>query len=153
MSDTVSVFVNGTATTENYTYGHTLSLHDALPIWPRCRHLQALGRRAIGEHRHGGSDKADAAISAPGRRQYPAIWGALLRRADSGRPPQRLFRLSQRRPAGEHRRSGDRDRRARFQRLLVEQQPRALADGQQAARRSPATGPLLHFTRRDARWG
>src|SRR3546814_16184525 len=90
MSDTVSVFVNGTATTENYTYGHTLSLHDALPIWPRCRHLQALGRRAIGEHRHGGSDKADAAISAPGRRQYPAIWGALLRRPDAGRPPQRL---------------------------------------------------------------
>src|SRR3546814_13572851 len=26
-------FVNDTATTEIYTYGHTLSLHDALPIW------------------------------------------------------------------------------------------------------------------------
>src|SRR3546814_13470870 len=25
---------NYTATTENYTYCHTLSLHDALPIWP-----------------------------------------------------------------------------------------------------------------------
>src|SRR3546814_5440422 len=25
-------FFNGTATTESYTYGHTLSLHDALPI-------------------------------------------------------------------------------------------------------------------------
>src|SRR3546814_17810005 len=28
----VCVFVNDTATTEIYTYGHTLSLHDALPI-------------------------------------------------------------------------------------------------------------------------
>src|SRR3546814_17413246 len=28
----MSVFVNGAATTEIYTYGHTLSLHDALPI-------------------------------------------------------------------------------------------------------------------------
>src|SRR3546814_13097000 len=28
-------FFNDTATTEIYTYGHTLSLHDALPIWPR----------------------------------------------------------------------------------------------------------------------
>src|SRR3546814_20779138 len=26
------IFCNGTPTTENYTYGHTLSLHDALPI-------------------------------------------------------------------------------------------------------------------------
>src|SRR3546814_16306506 len=26
------VFLNDTATTEIYTYGHTLSLHDALPI-------------------------------------------------------------------------------------------------------------------------
>src|SRR3546814_15161079 len=26
-------FFNVTATTEIYTYGHTLSLHDALPIW------------------------------------------------------------------------------------------------------------------------
>src|SRR3546814_15058147 len=30
-----SLFVNDTATTEIYTYGHTLSLHDALPI-SRC---------------------------------------------------------------------------------------------------------------------
>src|SRR3546814_11644877 len=27
-------FINDTATTEIYTYGHTLSLNDALPIWP-----------------------------------------------------------------------------------------------------------------------
>src|SRR3546814_2084480 len=30
----ISFFLfNNTATTEIYTYGHTLSLHDALPIW------------------------------------------------------------------------------------------------------------------------
>src|SRR3546814_11059232 len=29
----VFCFFNDTATTEIYTYGHTLSLHDALPIW------------------------------------------------------------------------------------------------------------------------
>src|SRR3546814_15399201 len=28
-----SFFFNDTATPEIYTYGHTLSLHDALPIW------------------------------------------------------------------------------------------------------------------------
>src|SRR3546814_20639584 len=30
-------FFNDTATTESYTYLHTLSLHDALPILPRLR--------------------------------------------------------------------------------------------------------------------
>src|SRR3546814_20354748 len=29
----IPFFFNDTATTEIYTYGHTLSLHDALPIW------------------------------------------------------------------------------------------------------------------------
>src|SRR3546814_16663935 len=28
---------NDTATTENYTYCNTLTLHDALPIWPAVR--------------------------------------------------------------------------------------------------------------------
>src|SRR3546814_6183138 len=31
-------FINDTATTEIYTYRHTLSLHDALPISGSCRH-------------------------------------------------------------------------------------------------------------------
>src|SRR3546814_19791500 len=38
-------FVNDTATTEIYTYGHTLALHDALPISYDGRKLRAgLGR-------------------------------------------------------------------------------------------------------------
>src|SRR3546814_12035316 len=36
-------FFNDTATTEIYTYGHTLSLHDALPI---CHRAGTLCRRA-----------------------------------------------------------------------------------------------------------
>src|SRR3546814_10414747 len=33
LSFIIFVFFNDTATTEIYTYCHTLSLHDALPIW------------------------------------------------------------------------------------------------------------------------
>src|SRR3546814_14014815 len=32
---------NDTSTTESYTYGHTLSLHDALPISIRCTRARA----------------------------------------------------------------------------------------------------------------
>src|SRR3546814_20455806 len=34
LSSLILFFFNDTATTEIYTYGHTLSLHDALPICP-----------------------------------------------------------------------------------------------------------------------
>src|SRR3546814_18497494 len=37
-------FFNDTATTEIYTYGHTLSLHDALPIYRRRRRSVAAYR-------------------------------------------------------------------------------------------------------------
>src|SRR3546814_2811207 len=41
-------FFNDTATTEIYTYGHTLSLHDALPICTDCiAHLRARGAARI----------------------------------------------------------------------------------------------------------
>src|SRR3546814_15320199 len=35
--DSLILFFNDTATTEIYTYGHTLSLHDALPIYNVAR--------------------------------------------------------------------------------------------------------------------
>src|SRR3546814_15141839 len=35
-------FFNDTATTEIYTYSHTLSLHDALPIYSACEQLLRL---------------------------------------------------------------------------------------------------------------
>src|SRR3546814_6049177 len=39
-------FFNDTATTEIYPYWHTLSLHDALPIYPARTRLGRTGRRA-----------------------------------------------------------------------------------------------------------
>src|SRR3546814_3924123 len=50
----VCVFFNDTATTEIYTYGHTLSLHDALPIWP-SRHTSSSAATisAIRSRNHG----------------------------------------------------------------------------------------------------
>src|SRR3546814_20435311 len=43
------IFFNDTATTEIYTYGHTLSLHDALPI----SRILAATADAIMRRRHG----------------------------------------------------------------------------------------------------
>src|SRR3546814_1684131 len=40
-------FFNDTATTEIYTYGHTLSLHDALPIWWNCTPTMGARRCAM----------------------------------------------------------------------------------------------------------
>src|SRR3546814_14491184 len=55
MIDSLFLFFNGTATTEIYTYRHTLALHDALPIFPlpgpsfsHPRPLESLG--ALGAH-------------------------------------------------------------------------------------------------------
>src|SRR3546814_16168107 len=39
------LFFNETATTENYTYRHTLSLHDALPIFENVPRRRELGLR------------------------------------------------------------------------------------------------------------
>src|SRR3546814_6642966 len=41
MSVCLCIFFNDTATTEYYTYGHTLSLHDALPIYEDVPLLRA----------------------------------------------------------------------------------------------------------------
>src|SRR3546814_9958532 len=49
--------MNATANTEIYTYGHTLSLHDALPIF-------AGGRQA--GSRHGGAPRIGGAACRPG---------------------------------------------------------------------------------------
>src|SRR3546814_19945031 len=40
-------FFNATATTESYTYLHTLSLHDALPIFSQCDHPRSLARSGV----------------------------------------------------------------------------------------------------------
>src|SRR3546814_11094021 len=40
-------FFKHTATTEIYTYGHTLSLHDALPIWPTIARCAGAGSASM----------------------------------------------------------------------------------------------------------
>src|SRR3546814_11007491 len=47
------LFFNYTATTENFTYCHQLSLRDALPIWSGSRHHDATAPPG-GFHRCGG---------------------------------------------------------------------------------------------------
>src|SRR3546814_11480519 len=63
-------FFNDTATTEIYTYGHTLSLHDALPISDGERTLAVSGARVDeGMRRIDVLCPADAtAVAAPGSR-------------------------------------------------------------------------------------
>src|SRR3546814_9268650 len=58
------VVFNDTATTEIYTYLHTLSLHDALPIYRSCRNTPS--RRSTCARRHRGSSRrADRSGRAP----------------------------------------------------------------------------------------
>src|SRR3546814_19148428 len=57
-------FLNDTSTTEIYTYGHTLSLHDALPI---CIVLSTStnGTSAITAPHRSGSELTTAPINSP----------------------------------------------------------------------------------------
>src|SRR3546814_6692740 len=61
----VSFFVNETATTEIYTYGHTLSLHDALPILISLE--LRVGGRAVDAQRARRSPFQSARISRAAR--------------------------------------------------------------------------------------
>src|SRR3546814_5394990 len=57
-----------------YTYGHTLSLHDALPIWPcRMGHIATPGRRCDGDGNQ--------------RWHCPFAAGPLLATGELGLPP------------------------------------------------------------------
>src|SRR3546814_18875676 len=75
-------FFNDTATTEIYTYLHTLSLHDALPIFLPITHVRSLspGRRVARPppvRRHVGSSRrplcAAAAKTSPKQKYRPEI--------------------------------------------------------------------------------
>src|SRR3546814_17349136 len=56
----VSVFFNSTATTENYTCVHTLSLHDALPICAHADEGGLVGDAGVGAQRLGQLDAPGA---------------------------------------------------------------------------------------------
>src|SRR3546814_3026763 len=77
-------FFNDTATTEIYTYGHTLSLHDALPI---CR-LQAAGIEVDDE----GVETTDVAQGLDDVRRRAAA--ASQDGADTGQQFTRIERLA-----------------------------------------------------------
>src|SRR3546814_14461593 len=61
-------FCIGTAITEIYTYLHTLSLHDALPIWPSKPRLTAYCQSGTGVY--GRVTNSDKAISATNTARY-----------------------------------------------------------------------------------
>src|SRR3546814_18621375 len=66
------LFLNDTATTEFYTYGHTLSLHDALPIY---RRLDIALRRPSPDQRHDGREQHERSRVnrlEPADRELPA---------------------------------------------------------------------------------
>src|SRR3546814_1347061 len=69
-------FFHDTATTEIYTYGHTLSLHDALPIW-RGHATRTAARSAAAapppRPREPAADSTPAAAPSRGRRQPAAV--------------------------------------------------------------------------------
>src|SRR3546814_3524724 len=80
-------FFHDTATTEIYTYGHTLSLHDALPIW-RGHATRTAARSAAAAPpprlREPAADPTPAAAPSRGRRQPAAV-------RPGRRPPSCLF--------------------------------------------------------------
>src|SRR3546814_20665000 len=88
----VCIFINDTATTEIYTYGHSLSRHDALPIWGaggRRRHLHRLPGPAAGRTLALGAGPARSPVlaalclaRAAGRHRL----GAGLRAGGGGKP-------------------------------------------------------------------
>src|SRR3546814_15473312 len=95
-----SFFFYVTATTEIYTYGHTLSLPDALPIWLPLRHREPALRLLVAHHaaarlrlRHG-EPRAGAAQGAAGAerprsgrpRRAPHPGARPCRRGGSGLP-------------------------------------------------------------------
>src|SRR3546814_18640451 len=71
-------FFNDTATTEIYTYGHTLSLHDALPISTEsCRPDRARGRAEYRQNQHD-EDQIGDLERDPSRTEQPFEEGAII---------------------------------------------------------------------------
>src|SRR3546814_5391488 len=93
----IIVFFNDTATTEIYTYSHTLSLHDALPIYrrravrPVRRHqllvpegLRLQARQVLGH----------AVVLVLGRRLLRCLHAAVCRSEEHTSELQSLMRIS-----------------------------------------------------------
>src|SRR3546814_5642569 len=82
-------FFNYTATTEIYTYCHTLSLHDALPISPAAEPAPIAQADVV----EASTEPAQPRFFPPGRAQAPAI--ALVQRSEEHTSElQSLMRIS-----------------------------------------------------------
>src|SRR3546814_16445731 len=73
-------FFNDTATTEIYTYGHTLSLHDALPI-SVGEHAGRIGRRTmalrLNENGPAGAEAPEGVVETAGDSDQLSRHGAV----------------------------------------------------------------------------
>src|SRR3546814_16433688 len=102
LSSNFVFFFNDTATTEIYTYGHTLSLHDALPIWQWTWRPVWVRWQPWAWRRPGVPPEKRPAGSGPGRpRLGPGLRGRALGRtirprawvaSPAARPPPRRTR-------------------------------------------------------------
>src|SRR3546814_14322253 len=96
-------FFNDTATTEIYTYCHTLSLHDALPIYTNAHTIDSLSRVVGGRDwkgNDGDSLRRDAAMQRPDTHPSPKLEPAV--KADEpvvSRPAEDGLQLAGRYPA------------------------------------------------------
>src|SRR3546814_10078110 len=89
---------NDTATTEIYTYCHTLSLHDALPIFG-LRHgafVLLADDLADGARRlqTGQAGQVDGGLGVPGAAEHAAVLGAQRRSEEHTSELQSLMRIS-----------------------------------------------------------
>src|SRR3546814_19089399 len=79
------VYFNDTATTENYTYCHTLSLPDALPILPGNGDRREGARRRSRAHGRGAHEKGRfASAGCRSLRSRPRVARQLGRRSTTG---------------------------------------------------------------------
>src|SRR3546814_6917355 len=83
-------FCNDTATTESYTYGHTLSLHDALPISQAVPARPSLyGHGLLGSH-----DEVGAGNVRDMAQEYNMTFCAVDRTEEHTSELQSLMRIS-----------------------------------------------------------
>src|SRR3546814_18611160 len=99
-------FLNETATTEIYTYGHTLSLHDALPIYQmrRERARQRIMPAAVGEREidHARIARGRHRAAAPQRPASVARHRQRQRMPDAAQPREQIGRASGRERVGKN---------------------------------------------------
>src|SRR3546814_9347452 len=91
ISHDVCFFFNDTAPSEIYTYGHTLSLHDALPIYTRNSCVARVSRRASAAENPGTQSSFHSTADPARRRTCPIPGGR--QQPDAGRSEEHTSEL------------------------------------------------------------